>query len=63
MVITWFPHSIIMCRIELREYVATKIGPSRKLDEERQKQVVKILFINVPEVKIKIGRQGRPGIV
>jgi hypothetical protein len=37
------------------EYVTTGIGASRKLDEQRGKQVVKFLFINVPEIEIKIG--------
>ena len=51
-----------MCRIELGEYIATRIGPSRKLDEERWKQVVKFLLIDVPEVEIKVGQRGPPSI-
>jgi hypothetical protein len=43
-----------VCGIESGEYVATGIRTSRKLDEERGKQVAKVLFINVPEVEIKI---------
>jgi hypothetical protein len=39
----------------LGEYIATRIGPSRELDEERWKQVVKFLLIDVPEVEIKVG--------
>ncbi len=53
---------MIVFRIELREYVTTRIGPSRKLDEKRRKQVAKFLFIDVPEVKIKIGHQGPPSV-
>jgi hypothetical protein len=37
------------------EHIATEIGPSRELDEEGGKQVAKCLFIDVPEVKIKVG--------
>jgi hypothetical protein len=46
---------MIVCRIELRKYVMAGIGWSRKLGEERGKQVVKSLFIDVPEVEIKVG--------
>ena len=38
------------------------IGPSRKLDKERRKQIGKILFIDIPEVEIEIGHQG-PSVV
>ena len=38
------------------------IGPSRKLDEERWEQVVKFLFIGIPEVEIKVGQRGPPSI-
>jgi len=51
-----------MCRIELGEYIAIRIGPSTKLDEERWKQVVKFLLVDVPEVKIKVGQRGPPSI-
>jgi hypothetical protein len=44
-----------MCRIELEKYIATRIGPSRKLDEKRWKQAVEVLLIDVPEVEIKVG--------
>jgi hypothetical protein len=50
-------YSTIVRRIESEEYVATEIGASRKLDEERRKQVVKSLFIDIPEVKIKVGHR------
>jgi len=53
---------MIVFRIELKEYVTTGIGPGRKLYEKRWKQVAKVLFIDVPEVKIKIGHQGPPSI-
>jgi len=33
------------------------------LDDERGKQIVKFLFVDVPEVEIKIGHRGRPSIV
>jgi len=59
-VIVGFLCSTTMYRIELGEYVTTGIGPSRKLDEERRKQVVKTLFIDVPEVEIKVGHRGPP---
>jgi len=51
-----------MCRIEPEEYVTAGIGPSSKLDEKRRKQVVKLLFFDVPEIKIEIGHRGPPGI-
>jgi hypothetical protein len=55
--------SSIVHRIESGEYVATRIGPSRKLSEERGKQIVKFLFADVLEVKIKIGHRGHSSIV
>jgi len=58
-----FNHSAIVgflcpttiCRIEPGEYVTTGIGPSSELDEKRREQVVKSLFIDIPEVEIKVG--------
>src|SRR6267154_573597 len=47
--------SSIVCRMELGEYVTTGIGPSGKLDEERGKQIVKFLFVDVLEDEIKVG--------
>jgi hypothetical protein len=46
--------------MELGEYLATGIGLSGKLDEERGKQVAKILFFNVPEVEVKIRHRRLP---
>jgi len=51
-----------MCRIELRKYIAIRIGPSRELDEERREYIVKFLLINVPEVEIEVGQRGFPSI-
>ena len=51
-----------MCSIELGEYIATRIGPSGKLNKERWEKVAALLFIEVPEVKIKVGQQGLVGI-
>jgi hypothetical protein len=51
-----------MCRIELGEYIAIRIGPSRKLDEERWKKVVKFLLIDIPEVEIKVRQRGLSSI-
>jgi hypothetical protein len=56
--ITRFLLSTIVCRIESGEYVTTGIGPSRKLDKERRKQIAESLFTDVPEVKIEIGHWG-----
>ena len=53
---------MIVCGIESGEYIAKGIGLSRKLTEERRKQVVKTLFIDVPEIKIKVGHRGLPSI-
>ena len=39
-----------------------RIGSSRKLDENRWKQVVKFLFIDVPEVEVEIRYRGCPSI-
>jgi hypothetical protein len=44
-------------RIKSGEYIATGIRLSGKLDEERGKQVAEFLFINIPEVKIKVGHR------
>jgi hypothetical protein len=46
---------MIVGQIKSGEYVTTGIGASRKLDEQRGKQVVKFLFINIPEIEIKVG--------
>jgi hypothetical protein len=48
--------------MESGEYVTTGIGSSRKLNEKRGKQVVKSLFVDVPEVEIKVSHRGGPGI-
>jgi hypothetical protein len=53
--ITRFPYSTIVGRMKSGEYVTTGIGARRKLDEQRGKQIVKFLFINVPEIEIEIG--------
>ena len=55
-------YSTIVSRIESGEDIATEIGASRKLDEERRKQVVKSLFIDIPEVKTKVGHRCLPGV-
>jgi hypothetical protein len=57
-----FPYSAIVGQMKSGEYVTTGIGASRKLDGQRGKQVVKFLFINVLEIKIKIGHCGPPSI-
>jgi hypothetical protein len=49
-------------RIESGKYVTTGIGPRRKLDEQRGKQVAKLLFIDIPEVEIEISHRGPPGV-
>ena len=51
-----------MCRMEVGEFVTAGIGPRRELDEERGKNVRKLLFIDVPEIEIKIGQRGTPSI-
>jgi hypothetical protein len=53
---------MLVLKIEPGEYVATEVGPRRKLGKERGKQVVEFLFIDVPEVKIKIGHRRLPGV-
>jgi hypothetical protein len=53
---------MIVFRIELGEYVATGIRPRRKLGKEGGKQVGKLLFIDIPEVKIKIGHRCHPSV-
>jgi hypothetical protein len=58
--ITGLLYSTAMFKIESGEYIATGIGPSRKLDKERGKQVGKILFIDVSEVEIEIRNRGLP---
>jgi hypothetical protein len=47
-----------VCGIELGEFVTTGIRPRRELDEKRGKKVAKVLLINVPEIKIKVGQRG-----
>ena len=58
--ITGFLDSTAVFKIESREYIATRIRTSRKLDKERGKQVGKFLFIDVPEVEIEIRHRGLP---
>jgi hypothetical protein len=50
-----FLYSAVVYIIESGEYITAGIRPSRKLDEERGEQIVELLFIDVAEVKIKIG--------
>jgi hypothetical protein len=50
-----FLYPTVVGRIKLGEYAKTRIGASRKLDEQSGKQVVKFLFIDVSEIEIKIG--------
>jgi hypothetical protein len=50
-----FPYSTVVGGMKLGEYATAGIGASRKLDEQRGKQVVEFLFINVPEIEIKMG--------
>jgi hypothetical protein len=52
--ITRLPYSAIVCRVELVKSITTGIGASRKLNEERRKQVLQFLFIDIPEVEIKV---------
>ena len=51
-------YSTTMRRMEPGERIITEIRPSCKLNEKRRKQVVKYLFIDVLEVKIKVGHRG-----
>ena len=50
---------MIVCRIEVGEYVMVGIEPSGKLDE----QVLMSLIIDVPEIKVKIDHQDLPRIM
>jgi hypothetical protein len=50
--------TIVVHRIKAGEDVATRTGLSRKLDEERGKEVATVLFIKVPEVEIKVRHHG-----
>jgi hypothetical protein len=36
------------------------VGPRRKLDEKGWKYVLKSLFIDIPEIKIKVGERSPP---
>ena len=54
------PRSTLVPKIKFGKYIATRIGLSRKLDEEGGKQFVKVSFISVPEVEIKVGHGGIP---
>ena len=48
-------YATIMGKIELGEFVTTRIGPGRELYEERGKDVAKFLLIKVPEIEVEIG--------
>jgi len=50
--------TIVVCRIKAGEDVATRMGLSRKLDEERGEEVATVLFVKVPEVEIEVRHQG-----
>jgi hypothetical protein len=47
-----------MREIKAGEDVATGRGLSRELDEERGEEVATVLFIKVPEIKIKVRHEG-----
>ncbi len=51
-----------VCRIELGEDVTTGIRLRGELDEQRGKQVMKHLFIDVPEVEIEVDHRGPPSV-
>jgi len=51
-----------VCRIESGEDITTRIRSRGELYEERGKQVMKFLFIDVPEVEIKEAHRGPPSI-
>jgi hypothetical protein len=50
--------TIVVHSIKAEEDVAARTGLSRKLDEERGKEVATVLFIKVPEVKVKVHHHG-----
>jgi hypothetical protein len=56
--ITRLLNTTVVCSIKAGEYVATKLRPSRKLEEERRQQVAALLLIAVSKVEIKIGHGG-----
>jgi hypothetical protein len=45
------------------EGVTTGIGSSRELNEKGRKEILEILFVDIPEVEIEIGYQGPPRVV
>jgi len=45
------------------EGVTTGIRQSGELDKEGRKEVMEILFVDIPEVKIEICHRGHPGVV
>ena len=55
-----FVCAIIVCLINMGEYVATTVGTSGELCKKGRKGIVEVLFIGVPEIEIEIGDGGLP---
>jgi len=49
-----------MIGIKAVEDITTRTGLGRKLDKKRLEEVSTILFIEVPEVEVKVGNRRRP---
>ena len=48
-----------MCLVNAMENVTERTGASGKPEYERKQQVMTILLVKIPEIKVKIGHDGR----
>ena len=58
-----FVCTIIVCLINMGEYVAKTVGTSGELCKKGRKGIVKVLFIRIPKIKIEIGDGGLPSLL
>src|SRR5579863_1201398 len=56
--VTGLLNAIVVCGIKAEKYIATLIGASSELNEERREQVAASLLIGVPKIKIEICDRG-----
>ena len=52
--ITGLSCAAVVCRVKAREYVATRVGLSGKLGEDRKEEVRTALLIFITKVAIKV---------
>jgi len=54
--------AVVVSQVYAVEYIAAKIGASRKLRKKRKEQVSAILFIDIPEIEVEVCHGGQSRI-